>query len=164
MTTLSQAKAWILDCDGSCRDVTFTPTTRSAAALFVQSIASQYATRSSNDNNGVDRSVQLDTDDPFAGIDGFIHIGFDGGTGLLPNLQLFIDHDRETNKYCVEVSFFPQDINRDLFSLASFLSVVDDWNSILKSDDYFIRYENASWKLYDPLGLGVICTRKTPPT
>ena len=129
----------------------------------MQSIASQYATRSSNDNNGVDRSAQLDNDDPFVGIDGYIHIVFDGGTGLFPKLQLFIDHDRDTDEHCVEVTFFPQDINRELFSLALFLSMVNDWNAILKSEDFFIRYENASWELCDPDGLGVICTRKSPP-
>ena len=163
MATEAQAEEWILDCDGSCRDVTFTPTTRNAATNFLKWMALNHRITSSNDNNGIDRSDQLSTDDPLRGIDGFIHIVYEGYAGLISNLQVFLDHDRETDEHCLEITFFPQDIDHERFTLNSFLDLVDRWNAILQSDDYFVRYENASWDLYDETGLGVICTRKTPP-
>ena len=163
MATKAQAEEWILDCDGSCRDVTFTPTTRDAATKFLIWMASNYRITSSNDNNGIDRSAQLSTDDPLTGIEGFIHIVYEGSADLIPNLQVFVDHDRETDEHCLEVTFFPKDVDRERFTLKSFLDLVDQWNAILQSDDYFVRYENASWNLYDGTDLGVICTRKTPP-
>jgi predicted metalloendopeptidase len=43
-------------------------------------------------------------------------------------------------------------------------AIIEEWNSLLQSDDYFVRYENASWKLYDPDGLGVIYSRRRPPS
>jgi len=41
--------------------------------------------------------------------------------------------------------------------------LIEDWNSVLESPDYFVRFENASWKLYDTNDLGVIYTRLTHP-
>ena len=163
MITKTQAAEWILDCDGSCRDVTFTPTGAQKAACFVQFIDSEYTSLSSNDNNGIDRTGQLGGDDPLLGIDGFIHYSFKRDGGLISALQLMIDHDTETDEFCVEVSFFPQDINLDLFSLDVFMELVNQWNAILQSKDFFIRYENVSWDLYDPKGLGVIYSRSHPP-
>lgn len=74
MVTEFQAEQWILDCDGSCRDVTFTPTSKPAIVAFLKSLLSQYVVTSAYDNNGLDRSQQLQTDDPLHGIDGYIHI------------------------------------------------------------------------------------------
>jgi hypothetical protein len=163
MVTESQAAEWILDCDGSCRDVTFTPTTKEAVVTFLKSMVPNYTVYSAFDNNGIDRASQLPSADPLDGIDGYVHVVLKDGPGMMPYLQLFIDHDRETNEYCIEVTFFPDDIDLQLFSFHSFRKLVDDWNAILKSNDYFVRYENASWNLYDPMGLGVIYSRKQMP-
>ncbi len=163
MVTESKAAEWILDCDGSCRDVTFTPTTKTAVVSLLKSMLSQYAVKSASDNNGIDRSQQLHSDAPLNGIDGYIHIVLTDGRGMIPHLQLFIDEDRNTNECGVEVSFFPNDVDTQHFSLPSFRSLIDSWNDILDSNDYFVRYENASWDLYDPSGLGVIYTRNQPP-
>ncbi len=163
MVTESQAVEYILDCDGSCRDVTFTPTTRAAVLAFLRSMVSRYSVKSACDNNGVDRSGQLLTDDSLKDITGYVHIVLTDGDGLIPHLQIFVDRDPETGEHCVEVTFFPDDIKQDFFSLSSFRALVDDWNRLLVSDDYFVRYENASWKLYDPMDVGVIYSRKLPP-
>lgn len=163
MVTESQAEEWILDCDGSCRDVTFTPTSKTAVVALLKSMLQHYTVSSAYDNNGIDRSPQLQNDDPLSGIDGYLHIVLADGNGLIPQLQLFIDEDRDAQKHCLEVTFFPNDINAQHWSLLAFRTLVDEWNAILKSDDYFVRYENASWDLYDPSGLGVIYSRNRPP-
>ena len=163
MVTEYQAEEWILDCDGSCRDVTFTPTSKIAVVAFVKSLISRYVVTSAYDNNGIDRSQQLQAGDPLHGIDGYVHIVLADGDGMIPHLQLFIDEDRELQKHCLEITFFPNDIDAQHFSLTAFRSLIDEWNAILHADDYFVRYENASWELYDPTGLGVIYSRKQPP-
>lgn len=163
MVTESQAEEYILDRDGSCRDVTFTPTSKSAIGAFVRTLLSQYAVCSALDNNGTDRSQQLDTADPLNGIDGYMHIVLKDGRGMIPHLQLFIDQESDASRYCLEVTFFPEDIDKTQFSLREFRLLIDEWNAVLKSDDYFVRYENASWDLYDPSGLGVIYSRNQPP-
>ncbi len=163
MVTESQVAKWIVDCDGSCRDVTFTPTSKSAVVAFVRSLLLRYAVSLANDNNGIERSQQLKSDDPLHAIDGYVHIVLADGGGMISQLQLFIDADRDDNKHCVEVTFFPNDIDAKQFSLPAFRSLIDDWNALLKSDNYFVRYENASWDLYNPSGLGMIYSRNQPP-
>lgn len=130
---------------------------------FIEMLLAQYAVCSARDSNGIDRSNQLETSDPLNGIDGYIHIVLKDGGGMIPHVQLFIDENRDTNEYCLEVTFFPDDIDTKRFSLEAFQQLIEDWNAVLKSDDYFVRYENASWDLYDPSGLGVIYTRTQPP-
>ena len=84
--------------------------------------------------------------------------------GLISQLQLFIDEDRELRRHCAEVSFYPGDIDARTFRLHDFRALLEEWNTLLRSDDYFVRYENASWKLYDPDGLGMIYSRRRPPS
>ena len=163
MISRAQAEESILDCDGSCRDITFTAATRVDASNLVRSLATQYRVRSANDNRGIERSTQITSGDPFGGIDGYVHIVFDADSGMIPVFQLFVDHDRATDEHFVEITFFPDDVDRSLFSLDSFFALVDNWNSVLKSDDYFVRYENVSWTLNDTDHGGVICSRKNPP-
>ena len=163
MVSESKATEWILDRDGSCRDVTFTPTKRIAVEAFLSSMVSKYRIESALDYNGIDRANQLRTDDPLLGFDGYVHIILAEGGGIIPQLQIFIDEEEDPSKLGVEVTFFPQDIDLECFSLPLFMALIDTWNELLQSDDYFVRYENASWELYDSAGLGVIYTRKLPP-
>ncbi len=106
MVTEKQAAEWILDCDGSSREVTFTPTSKPAIIAFVHYLLDRYHVDSAFDNKGIDRSQQLHTVDPSFGTDGFIHIVLSNGKGMIPSLQLFIDEDQDTGKYCLEVTFF----------------------------------------------------------
>ena len=164
MVTEAQAAEWILDCDGSCRDVTFTPTSKDAIVAFVKMLLLKYRVTSASDNNGIDRSQQLHTDNPLGDIGGYVHIVLECSTGMIPHLQLFIDEEPDSGDYCLEATFFPNDIDVRQFSIGGFRSLIDNWNEILNSDDYFVRYENASWKLYDAADLGVIYSRKRPPS
>ena len=164
MATESQAQKWILDCDGSFRDVTFTPTSKDAIVAFVKYLLPRYVVSSALDNNGGDRASQLQGNDPLQGIDGYIHIVFKDGHGLISQLQLFIDEDCELRRHCAEVSFHPGDIDARTFRLHDFRALIEEWNTLLQSDDYFVRYENASWKLYDHDGLGMIYSRHRPPS
>ena len=163
MVTQSEAVKCILECDGGTRDVTFTPTTEEAVGDFVHMLLLNYKLESAFDHEGVDRTNQLHTPRPLDGCSGYVHAVFTNKTKLIQSLQIFVDWDGTSGDYCVEVSFFPNDVDRQAFSLDRFHDVIERWTHILRADDYFVRYENASWDLYDPDGLGVIFTRKQPP-
>jgi hypothetical protein len=60
--------------------------------------------------------------------------------------------------YGIELSFFPADLDSETFRVDSFIALIEAWQSVLGADDYFVRYENASWDWYDANGLGVIYT------
>lgn len=163
MVTEAEAEEWILDCDGSCRDVTFTPTSKEAVGSFVKFLLQRYQVTSTNDCHGLDRVEQLQKADPCEAIDSVNHVVMKKDDRIISQLQLFIDEEQELCRYCVEVTFFPDDINRQLFSFGTFHSMIEQWNEILQSKDYFIRYENVSWEHYNPNGSGVIYSRNQPP-
>lgn len=163
MVTETQAAERILDCDGSCRDITFTPTSESATVAFLHALLTQYHVDWACDYNGHDRSQQLHTDESLDGIDGYLHVILIDDQALIPHLQLFIDQDQASGEYCLEATFFPNDLDAQRFSMSKFRKLIDNWNAILQADDYFVRYENASWQLYDVTDLSVIYSRKRPP-
>lgn len=66
---------------------------------------------------------------------------------MFRRLQTFIDWTAESpGKYCVEVSYFPDEICSDLFTVLAFDSQIEAWRSFLDAKDYFVRFENASGK------------------
>ncbi len=164
MVTESDAVKYLLDGDGGTRDVTFTPTTQQAVSSLFRDLLTQYCLESAYDNNGNDLVNQIQTDtSALYGGGGFVHAVFADATRLIRCLQVFLDWDQLSSEYCIEISFIPGDITLDSFTFDQFRDTLTEWNDSLNADDYFVRYENASWDLYDPNGLGVIFTRKQPP-
>lgn len=77
---------------------------------------------------------------------------------LIPVLQVFIDWPEDDGHYVLELSFFPNDLNAGRLEIRTFMTLIEEWRSLLAAEDYFVRYENASWHLYNSNGLGVIYT------
>ena len=77
--------------------------------------------------------------------------------GLFAHLQCFAGAD--SNDAFLELTFLPADITcpgDPLVEVVRFLNGLCIETSVA---EYFVRYENASWKLGDPTGAGVIFTR-----
>ena len=163
MYTDSQIHNWILERDGSTRDVTFMPVERVRVFTFLQHLLADYQLVSVSDNDGNDRRTDVSNSGILAGRSGYLHMVLDSDTLLIRRLQAFVDWHESRLGYCIEMSFFPDELDLTKFSLATFQDLIEDWNSILESPDYFVRFENASWKLYDTNDLGVIYTRLTHP-
>jgi hypothetical protein len=49
----------------------------------------------------------------------------------------------------VELTFFPQDVDKKAYSLKEFLKWLKPFLVSLNTSTYFVRYENASWKYGD---------------
>ena len=153
---------YLLDSDGSTRDITFTPANRENVLAFMKEIFSGYKSTSLNDNEGesITPSVEalescLNTEE------GYIHGVFESNISLIRNIQVFLDWP-EDGKFGVELSYFPQDINSDLFEFDKFFKKIYMWWDKLESEEIFIRYENASWEWYNPKDLGVFYHEKRP--
>lgn len=119
------------------------------------------------DNEGNDLAGQL-TDSALPELlsapSGFLHGVWDADSGILKRFQTFIDWSSDApGTYCLELSFFPDEIRLDAFSVRAFYAQVENWRLALGAQNYFVRYENASWELYDTAGSGVIYTRDKPP-
>jgi len=95
---------------------------------------------------------------------GFLHGILESESGLFRRLQVFIDWPADSSPdFCVELSFFPDEVYTSAFSVRAFDAQIEEWRSILGAQDFFVRQENASWDIYDAGGLGVIYTHSSPP-
>jgi hypothetical protein len=149
--------------DGSCRDVTFTPVTRDAVASFFTLETRRSQLESAFDGDGVDVGEALATSSPrdlLSKPTSSIHSVFKSTDLPVNQFQVFVYWGPGQLDYFVEITFFPQDVVAT--ELDQILELLQEWNGILRADDYFVRFENASWKEYSHTD-DVIFTRKRPP-
>jgi hypothetical protein len=166
METAEKALECLLDRDGSTRDVNFTPVTREELVSFLIFLMEDYRLESACNADGHDLVPRLgahEFDAALQGSAGYVHATLSNPSAVVRFLQFFVFWSPDEPGYGLEVSFFPDDVAIERFTLDAFLAMLTDWNGRLQADDYFVRYENASWKLYDASDPGVIFTRKRPP-
>lgn len=158
---------YILEADGSTRDVTFTPCTRDALLGFLRQMLGSFRPVSMVDQEGADRRPELRRGDLAAlleGPSGLLHGVWESDSGLFRRLQTFVDWPADSSSdFCLELSFFPDDIDISAFTVRTFDAQIQTWRSTLEARDFFVRQENVSWNLYDPDGVGVIYTHRRPP-
>jgi len=158
---------YLLDSDGTTRDVTFTPCSRDALLSFLRHLLRSFRPVSLADNESADRLPQLRSGDRAALLDGpagFLHGIWESDSGLFHRLQTFVDWPADSSPdFCVELSFFPDEVYTSAFSVRAFDAQIETWRSILGARDFFVHQENASWNIYDAGGLGVIYTHSRPP-
>lgn len=158
---------YLLVSDGTTRDITFTPCSRDSLLLFLRHLLVSFRPVSLTDNEGDDRVQQLISGDFVELIrlpTGYFHGVWESESGLFRRLQTFIDWPADASQnYAVELSFFPDEVHTEAFSLRAFNVQIEAWRSLLGARDFFVRQENASWDIYDATGLGVIYTYSKPP-
>lgn len=160
-------RKFLLESDGATRDITFTPASRVALLRFLRHLLGSFRKVSLVDKEGADRLEQLVSGELGALFDakvGFLYGIWESESGLFRRLQTFIDWPAGSSPdYCVELSFYPDDVYTAAFSVRAFDAQVEAWRSMLGAQDFFVRHENASWDIYDAGGLGVIYTHSKPP-
>lgn len=145
---------YLLDNDGSTRDINFTPAEYENVGLLISLLIADYQKGVFFEQDG----VELDFDSKavcrlFEREAGSIYGYFESETVLIKKLQLFLDWPEE-GLCAVELSFIPDDLQPD-FKIELFLSKLNRWWDTLQASEVFIRYENASWEQYNPNDLGV---------
>jgi hypothetical protein len=156
---MTEIAMFLLDADGSTRDVTFTPVSVEGLRAFLDLLLSKYDVVSARNADGKDVASLLRAasgNDAFGDTVGYVHVVLEGFGLLIPVLQLFVDWPVDERAYSLELSFFPSDLDAQAFQVHAFVALIEEWRSILDAEDYYVRYENASWELYDVDGLGVI--------
>ena len=66
----------------------------------------------------------------------------------ISHLQLFLSWESR-QRFFVEVTFFPEDIAQELFSLDQFFQFLQPIVSATGVEQFYVRYENASWEFGD---------------
>ena len=161
MREMAEIANFLLDADGTTRDVTFTPVGAEGLRAFLNLLLSKYHVVNARDADGKDAASLFSSglgEDPFSDAGGYVHVVLEGSERLIPVLQLFIDRPVDERAYSLELSFFPSDLDPQAFRVSALVALIEERRSILGVDDYFARYENASWDWCDADGLGVIYT------
>lgn len=161
MLELGEIASAVLDADGTTRDVTFTPVAASRLQAFLRTSLGVYQIVEAHDGEGRDVAPLLRAysfGKLFSTSRGFAHAVVQASEQLIPVLRLFIDWPEDENRYALELSFLPSDLDVQSFYIRDFVALIESWRSVLDAEDYFVRYENASWEWYDSGGLGVIYT------
>ena len=145
---------YLLDKDGSNRDINFTPAVFENVGLLLSLLIADYQKGNFFDQDGVE--IEFDSKavcSLFERDAGFVCGYFESETALIKKLQLFLDWPEE-DLCAVELSFSPGDLQAD-FKIELFLNKLNTWWNALQANEVFVRYENASWEWYDPNDLGV---------
>lgn len=144
MTHSDQIEKALLNQDGSCRDINFSEEISSAGAIGVLNfISTNWTLFDAVDSNGDEYNLEkarillLESS-------GSLRTIWKGSEN--PNqLQIYF-HWVESNKIFCELTFFPQDLNFQTFSLTRFLEFLAKLVHASDSKEYYVRYENAAWR------------------
>ena len=144
MTHSDQTEKALLNQDGSCRDINFSEEISSAGAIGVLNfISTNWTLFDAVDSNGDEYNLEkarillLESS-------GSLRTIWKGSEN--PNqLQIYF-HWVESNKIFCELTFFPQDLNLETFSLTSFLEFIAKLVHAADSQEYYVRYENGAWR------------------
>lgn len=144
---MNPVEAQILDIDGSCRDITFSYLSPTGVLGLFDNFGTSYVLEKASDRDGRQVTVKGARHYLADSSSGIFHSTWASGD-LISYLQLFFSwEDRE--RYFAEVTFFPQDILVEQFCLTRFIEFLRVLGEASGATEYYVRYENASWKFGD---------------
>ena len=149
MMELHDVAAALLDDDGSCRDVNFENPTWDGVATLFENLLQHFHVASAGDHEGREIPEPIPSSVvALAQTGGFAQVFFSDGTGLVTRFQVFVSSEEDGSPF-VEITFFPQDLDRDQDVKRVFVEWTDELQALLRARRYYARYENASWKFGD---------------
>ena len=137
----------IIDIDGSCRDVNFPDVSQSQAYAVVSHFQSICALKTATDSEGNDLNAQQ-MEERLSLSSSETIVSHWISKGLISQVQLFLSWE-SNSKIFIEITFFPNDVERDHFNLHLFFEWLAPILDALETNEYYVRYENASWKYGD---------------
>jgi hypothetical protein len=136
---------WALkDRDGSCRDINFSEhISRYSALKLLDAIASEWSLCSATDAEGNSLSA-TDMRNQLEASKGSLSTLWTEGP-LIRQWQCYLYWNRSDDVFC-EMSFFPDDIVESEFNMPNFMALLARFINATRSAEYYVRYENASWR------------------
>ena len=147
---IGQIEKEILDRDGSCRDVDIEEVSFERAKDVVESLKQVYQVTSAVNSGGEDVEESIKEGkihELFKNRPNSIHATFENEMALVSHMQLYLFWD-QSEKVSVEFTFFPESVVGS-FSFSLFDQFITRFVAASGSSEYFVRYENASWKYGD---------------
>ena len=144
----------ILDKDGTCRDIAFPIISVEGASKLLDLFATSFNLNVARDLEGETLSISQAQRYIDTAVSGMIHAIWQSSE-LITHIQLFLDW--ENRDFSAEITFFPDDIIQERFSMERFYQFLEPIVQAANSEKFYVRYENASWNIGDTgKGSGVI--------
>lgn len=142
--TRRRVEAALLDRDGSCRDINFSESILTSRAIDVlEFLASSWTYVQAMTGEG-DEIASAELKGNLQLASGSLSTIWNGGRNP-EHIQAYFYWNEPDKVFC-EITFFPQDIDSGTFKLMEFLSMLGKLVSVAGSDEYYLRYEDASWR------------------
>ena len=148
--------------DGSCRDINFDRLDWDGAVAILELLLWDASSAAATDVNGQTLNVLA------AGAAGICHharnnkschVVLTDVAELFNRLQVFVCTEEDGSAF-VELTFFPDELLQASFTTKRLIDKIIQLSTIGRANNFFLRYENASWKLGSAgHGTGVITTR-----
>lgn len=134
----------LLEVDGSCRDINFSEhiSTMGATSLL-HSIGAHWELTQATNAEG--EPLRAENFRPFLAKERGTLSTLWKGPVSPHHLQAFFHWTGPDEVFC-ELTFFPQDLDAERFTLDSFLRVLAIWVKAARSQEYYVRFEDASWR------------------
>lgn len=165
LPTAEETNQALFDADGSTRDITFTPVDKRNIPHLIERLKIDFPLLTATDGEGLDvREVLLSDPASFVSSpERTLSSYWESRTHAISSIQLFAFWPEPNGSASVELSFHPRDLIRERFDLSKFVAEVDAWSEALGASNYFVRYENMSWKIADGITPDVIFTKEWHP-
>ena len=142
--TRHRVEAALLDRDGSCRDINFSESIFTSRAIDVlKFLASSWTYVQAMTGEG-DEIASAELEGNLQLASGSLSTVWNGGRNP-EHIQAYFYWNEPDKVFC-EITFFPQDMDSGTFKLTEFLSMLGKLVSVAGSDEYYLRYEDASWR------------------
>jgi len=144
MRNLEAIELDILNCDGSCRDLNFAEEiTLNGVVQVLDFISSGWALKRATDDEGKELKLEQ-IHSALLREKGGLSTVWEGNVKIT-SLQVYIFWEAR-EKFFFELTFFPDDLEKTMFKLDDFLLMVSNLVRAAGSREYYLRYENASWR------------------
>lgn len=143
--------AFLVDDEGTCRELTFQGSTREGVCAGIEWLDARGRFESASDDTGTDLQRPLraaltalaEHREPRSATFTFVD-----DLGVVRRGLVFVAFSPDEAPF-VEISFFPEDVNASGDVSASLTTWAETLRAELRARRYFFRYENASWVLGD---------------
>ena len=142
--TRRRVETALLDCDGSCRDINFAECISTSGAIDVLRVLASYWTLVQAMTGEGDDIAKAELQGNLRQASGSLSTVWNGGSNP-EHIQAYFHWD-EPDRVFFEITFFPQDFDGETFKLIDFLSMLSKLALAARSAEYYVRYEDASWR------------------
>ncbi|MYM31376.1 hypothetical protein GTP58_23850 [Duganella sp. CY15W] len=142
-TTRGRVEAGLLDLDGSCRDINFAEGISTSGSIeIMRFLMASWRLAQAMTGDGCE-VVSAELSSTLRQPSGSISTVWKGGRNP-EHIQAYFQWLKPDKVFC-ELTFFPQDFDNKTFTLQGFLATLGQLVSAAQSEEYYLRYEDASW-------------------